>query len=515
MTHQGLFKNLPVEFFATERNQYFFDAGKVVFLKVDEVTSSLLGILKQQDLPLNDLIAMFPRFAKADIRTSYKEIRKLQEKGYLRPGAFERAMSYTRSKFEDVLNHRMSGLTVNITTRCNLACSYCIYGGSYSRYRKLTETTMSWATAKNMLDFLIEHSGDSGRIGLDFFGGEPFLAFNLMERCVDYLKAGVSARGAEVLVTIASNGTILTDDIFRFLRAQDIYLQYSIDGTRDIHDRKRRYKSTGSGSYDRIIRNLERIYGDDPAYFKDRMRIKSVITLDTLDLDDDRFFGHPLLLALNDNGQVAVIFKETHYLAGEDSEYFIHLARMRRKLLARRHVRTLDELRSQFSPRERVFFNGEFGDFLDVQAVNACYFRSSTAVPFIKGCLTGCESAIVEPDGKILACHKATSFVIGDVNMGGWDLNTIWEIYRSLHKDWPECASCFVQRFCDLCFEKLDGRDMLTSRRNFCDFTRKKFRIIFDTMLRVLDRNPDLWDDFRAIVTHDIKAKIEEMQAGF
>lgn len=506
-----MFDNLPVELFATGQNDYAFDAGKVVFLKVDKVTSFLLGFLQRQDVPLNDLIARLPQFSKAEIRNSYGEIHRLQEDGYLRPGGFRRTMLHSRSKFEDVLTRRMGGLTVNITTRCNLACSYCIFGGSYGRYRRLSETTMSWTTARNMLDFLIAHSEDSPRIRLDFFGGEPFLAFELMERCVGYLKTAVASRRAEVVVTVASNGTILTDEILRFLRVHGVYLQYSIDGGREVHDRKRRFRSTRAGSYDRIIRNLERIRKADPAYFDDRMRIKSVISFDARDLDDDGFYDHPLLLALRDTGQATVVLKEPDYRAGEDAAYFAGLVRVRRKLLGRRHVRTLDELRAGLSPRERVFFNGEFGSFLDVQAVNAFYFGSSKAVPFIKGCLIGCENAAVDPDGKILVCHKATSFVIGDVNRERWDLDKIWGIYRSLHEDFPDCASCFVQRFCNLCFEKLDARDWVGSRRNLCDFTRKKYRMIFDTMLRVLDRNPGLWDDFRRVVSRDINARIEEM----
>ena len=514
MARQELFPYLPVEVFPARKNHYVFDAGKVVFLEVDEITSTILSLLRERNLPLGELIRLLPRFSKTDIREALREIHRLQEKGYLRPVTFEREMRFSRAEFEEALSRRMSGLSVNITTRCNLGCSYCIYGGSYSRYRKLTKTTMSWPTAKNMLDFLIERSRVSDRIQLDFFGGEPLLAFKLMDRCVDYLKAGVAARGTQILVTIASNGTILTDDILRFLRAHDVYLQFSIDGDREVHDRKRRYKSSGRGSYERVVRNLERIHEFDPSYFEKHMRIKSVITLDTLDLDDEKFFDHPLLCALNDKGQVSIVFKETHYRDGEDSDYFEHLGRIRRKLLARRRVRTLDELLSRLNPRECVFFHSEFGDFLDVQAVNAFYLASSTAVPFRKGCLMGCENAIVEPDGKILVCHKATSFVIGNVNEGGWDFDTIWEIYRGLHRDWPECASCFVQRFCDLCFEKLDGGGVAASRRSFCDFTRKKYRIVFDTMLRVLEQNPALWGDFRAIVSRNIKERIEEFRAG-
>ena len=513
MIAQGLFRHLPVETFTTGTDRYVLDAGKAVFLSVDDVSYSLLRILRRRDLPQAELLRRLPQFKKTDVVRAVEDIRKLQRRGYLRPNSFRRKKRFTRSKIEEVLRHHVSGISLNITTRCNLACSYCIYGGSYGRYRKLDDATMSWETAKNALDFLIRNSDRSDRIRLDFFGGEPLLAFKLIERCVGYLKAGVSSRGTQVLASIASNGTVLTDDILRFLRAEKVYLQFSLDGGRDVHDRKRPYKSSGAGSYRRIIRNLERIHEADSEYFKEYMRIKSVITLDGLEIEDV-FFEHPLLFELHDRGQTAIVFKETHYAPGEDSEYFAQLGRIRRNLLSRRGIRTLEDLRSPLTARERALFDISFAQFLEVQSVNTLYFGSSAAVPFTKSCLPGSGDASVEPDGKILVCHKATSFVIGDVNEGRWDLETIWGIYTNLNDDWPDCGSCFVQRFCDLCFEKLDRKDITGSRRDFCTFTRKKYRIIFDTMLRVLDRNPDLWDDFRASVTSGIKAKIDEALPG-
>jgi uncharacterized protein len=503
---------LPIELFRPGGSRFVFDPESVVFLEVDPLTFSLLEILRKKNLPLREVYPLLPRNPRKDVRDAYGEIRKLQDKGYLLARPFKRKRRFSRSEYTATLSNRMAGLTVNITTRCNLACSYCIYGGAYGRYRKLPQTAMSWETAKNALDFLIDRSRRSKTIRLDFFGGEPLLAFDLIQKSVGYLKERLGRRKTEVLVTISSNGTVLTGSILDFLRRNNVYLQFSIDGSRDVHDRKRRFRSSGRGSYDRVIKNLERIHGADSGYFEKFMRIKCVVPLDTLALEEPSLLDHPLLRLLDKKGSVSYLIKETHYSPGEDSDYLKEIRKLGAKILAMRRLRTLDELLARLRPREQLFFHETLAQFAEVQAVNKLYFGKSKAIPFTKGCLMGCADAAVDPNGEILICHKATSFVIGNVNEGRWDFDRIMALERRMSGFEAECAACFVRRFCDLCYEKLDGARWESSRRSFCRFQRKRYTLVFGTMLKILDRNPELWTDLDALVTRRIREKIEEIK---
>lgn len=500
---------LPLELYRAGKSRFVFDPENVVFLEVDPLTFSILGILRKRFRPLREIAPLFPRHSREDIRASYAEILKLRHRGYLRARQFKRERRFSRTEFVDALTKRMAGLTVNITTRCNLACSYCIYGGAYGRYRKLPQTAMSWETAKNAMDFLADHSPQSKRIQLDFFGGEPLLAFEMIQKSVDHLLTRLGRRKTELLVAISSNGTVLTGPILDFLRRNKVYLQYSVDGSRDIHDRKRRFRSNGAGSYDRILRNLERVHAADPEYFAKHMRIKCVVPLDTLALPEKALLGHPLLRLLDQKNAVSYLIKETHYSSGEDADFLEEIKKLGAKLLAAPRVRTLDELIARLRPREQLFFHETLAEFADVQAVNKFYFGKSKSIPFTKSCMIGYAEAAVEPSGDILICHKATSFVIGNVNEGRWDFDKIMDLERRMSGFEAECAACFVRRFCDLCYEKLDGARWESSRRSFCRFQRQKYALIFRTMLRILDRNPELWTDFDALVTRRIREKIE------
>jgi len=131
--------------------------------------------------------------------------------------------------------------------------------------------------------------------------------------------------------------------------------------------------------------------------------------------------------------------------------------------------------------------------------------------PFLKSCRVGHGFNAVLPGGDIAVCAEATSHVIGNVNVGSWYFDRISEMNRRLHQDWQDCSRCFVGRFCRLCWQKVPGggEAWRNGRMRFCRFTREYYLAVFDCMLRVLARNPALWDDLARAVGE----KISEIRA--
>ncbi|MBI5042612.1 MAG: 4Fe-4S cluster-binding domain-containing protein [Nitrospirae bacterium] len=507
------FKNLTIELYATEKEYYVFDAKNVIFIEVDPVVFAILGKLREKKLNTDDLFSILPQYSKSEIRDSLREVKKFQRKGYLISSHFNRDSRYDQSYFKHTLSNKLSGFTVYVTTQCNLSCSYCIYGGQYSRYQKLSQTSMTWKTAQNMVDFLITHSGQSEKIRLDFFGGEPLLAFDLIRQTVAYAKSRIGPDGPPIIITIASNGSILNDKILDFLLEHKVLLQFSIDGKIEIHDRDRRFRTINRGSFNLVISNLQKIYNHAPDYFRKCVQVKSVITMETLELEDDNFFNHPLIKILEEEGNLTMLIKEPHYDLERDSDYFDQLHRIGQRLLSLSGVKKLSELLRILNFRQKTFFYHTFNEFTEVQSVNKFYLCDSDNVPFRKGCLMGYQEGAVHPNGDITICHKATSFIIGNVNKGIWHFDKIWNLHSQLYK-WPECQSCFVQRVCDLCYEKLhDGKAAwISTRVNFCKFTRKKYHLIFEYMLRILEKNPKLWIDLEKEVDIKIKDRLKQME---
>ena len=43
---------------------------------------------------------------------------------------FQRRVRFTTDQHHAVLSENMAGVTISVTTRCNLGCDYCIFGGN-------------------------------------------------------------------------------------------------------------------------------------------------------------------------------------------------------------------------------------------------------------------------------------------------------------------------------------------------------------------------------------------------
>lgn len=74
---------------------------------------------------------------------------------------------------------------------------------------------MSLSIAKKAIDFFQEHSTDQNNVTIGFYGGEPFLEFELIKECVAYAEDKLEGKKIEYSVT--TNATLLTDEIIDYL----------------------------------------------------------------------------------------------------------------------------------------------------------------------------------------------------------------------------------------------------------------------------------------------------------
>lgn len=147
----------------------------------------------------------------------------------------------------------ITNISLNIAQLCNLSCIYCYGGDGEYGYKGL----MKKDTALRAIDWLIENSYDEKDISIVFFGGEPLLNFKLIKDVVEYANYKSKLANKNVHFSITTNGTKFNDTVNKFLNEHKFSVVISIDGTKEMQDANRPFKS-GKGSYYYIKSKIEK-----------------------------------------------------------------------------------------------------------------------------------------------------------------------------------------------------------------------------------------------------------------
>lgn len=139
-------------------------------------------------------------------------------------------------------------LTLALTHRCNLACTYC-YAGDKDERRTSPEVI------ERALNLAFAHPSPAVRVMP--FGGEPLMEPELLEFIAEQTRARSKQHAKPVQLGLTCNGTLLTDERIALLKRCNYSLTVSLDGDRAAHDAGRRFPD-GSSSFDRVVAGLER-----------------------------------------------------------------------------------------------------------------------------------------------------------------------------------------------------------------------------------------------------------------
>jgi len=132
---------------------------------------------------------------------------------------------------------------IHVTKKCNMDCLYCYENDKVSEY--------SLEEIKKNIDFAL--SNLKSRSHIEYLGGEPMLRFDYIKDTYAYIKEKYNS----IIdgFTITTNGTILTDDVLNFLKANtDIRFAVSIDGTKFANQLR---LINDINSYDIVMNNLQ------------------------------------------------------------------------------------------------------------------------------------------------------------------------------------------------------------------------------------------------------------------
>lgn len=136
-----------------------------------------------------------------------------------------------------------------LTHDCNLACPYCYAGEKLGRHMPEEVARAGLALAS--------HDG-AERCQVSFFGGEPMLAFELLERYTRMAREMLEPEGVRLRFVVTTNGTCFTAERLAFLAQERFFVGLSIDGVAAAHNATRPFTS-GRDSFEAVHRGLRRL----------------------------------------------------------------------------------------------------------------------------------------------------------------------------------------------------------------------------------------------------------------
>jgi len=170
---------------------------------------------------------------------------------------FINKFNYHISKFKD---YDLLKLDIAITPVCNFRCTYCYE--SFSK-NKITDKVTD-EIRKNLLDNIskyvldvIAKNQDLKTVQIVWFGGEPLIEIDLLLKISQKLKEITDNYSITLEIIIVTNGYLLKPEILISGNIPIKYIQVTIDGTKEVHNKKRILKN-GKPTFDTILKNIEK-----------------------------------------------------------------------------------------------------------------------------------------------------------------------------------------------------------------------------------------------------------------
>ena len=165
-------------------------------------------------------------------------------------------------------------LVVFLTDECNCRCRYCYL----EKARPGTGNAFTAERIGEAVAFLRKRASPETGLRVTFHGGEPLMRFRILRRFVEEAGA-LRDCFSDVSFRIYTNGTLVTEEIARFLDRHRFEVEVSADGPADAHDQNR-ISAAGRPTYREMAEGARRLL-DKPGL---RVSASSVVTRQHLDL---------------------------------------------------------------------------------------------------------------------------------------------------------------------------------------------------------------------------------------
>lgn len=373
-----------------------------------EANGDSLGVTAEE------LAAKLPQYDKNDIAECLEELESLYRDNILF------SEDEYRQYADKTLNAPIKAMCLHVSHDCNLRCEYCFAEtGDFGTGRKI----MAPEVGRKAIDFLIEKSFGRENLELDFFGGEPLMAWDTVTETVDYARSIEKKHGKNFRFTITTNGILLDDEKIEYINREMSNCVLSLDGRREVNDRIR-FTPNHKGSYDAIVPKFQKLVAGRTKEGRTDYYVRGTFTKYNLDFAKD----------------------------------ILHMAELGFKQLSVEPVVTDQKFPYAIAESDLPIIFSEYDRLYDMMAkepgrFNFFHFKidldqGPCAIKRLRGCGCGNEYVAVTPDGDVYPCHQF-------VGMENWKMGSIFDgVIDKNIKDYFAKTHIYSKKGCSECWAR-------------------------------------------------------------
>ncbi len=183
----------------------------------------------------------FRRFIAGQIQPEEPLYEQLRRRYFFKHDFDANALADKVRRKKAFLTHGPHLHAIVASLRCNMSCKYC---HASRTGLEAVDTDMPLDVARKAVDFAFQVP--TPVLGFEFQGGEPTVNWPVIEFVVDYALEKNRYEKKELIFSLVTNLTFMTDEKVKFLLDKGVMICTSLDGPQDLHDQNR--GMTGKGS---------------------------------------------------------------------------------------------------------------------------------------------------------------------------------------------------------------------------------------------------------------------------